>query len=63
MLSKLCLIIGIYGLNICYCAAEEISWNQHVAVGDRLKSQARFPEAEQEYRAAVRTDRRGSDSG
>src|SRR5438445_7012392 len=53
MWPKVCLIIGIYGLNICRLAAQQDAWNEHLAAGAKFRAQARFQESEQEYLAAI----------
>ena len=54
MLPKVCLLIGIYGLNLCYLPGQELSWEDHAAAGGRLRAQAHYKEAEQEYLASMR---------
>ena len=54
MLSQLYLLIGIYGLNICCLMAQQPTPDQLYAAGERLKDQARYPEADEQFQAAIR---------
>src|SRR2546421_689338 len=51
---RVCLIIGILGLNICLLSAQDLIWEQHLAKARSLRARAMYKEAEQEYLAAVK---------
>src|SRR5262249_54733017 len=50
---RVCLIIGIIGLNICLLPGQESLWEQHLAKGRQFRAQGSYKEAEAEYLAAV----------
>src|SRR5579872_3975105 len=54
MLAKVCLLIGIYGLNICLATELQTSWERNLRVAQELFDKGHYLEAEKECLEGVR---------